>query len=185
MTDTINPSWFDHPIVRRSARQLPPGSSVLDLLEATHATMTELEDRFPGMPFAEILSGSDVPHPTTVAATLLERGARPSDVRLICKSESDKPMDMPSEDDFQLAGTKLSELVKLGYPKVKGRMISRMRENVSVSERHWAQAILDRGLTQSKAAKHFAVNRHGIRIALGKVMYRRWCGVSDHYRFED
>jgi hypothetical protein len=52
--------WLDHPIVRHARHNLPRDASALDLMEGTLRVMMELEARFPGVPFADILSAAEV-----------------------------------------------------------------------------------------------------------------------------
>lgn len=49
-------AWLDHPLVRHAQAHLPAETSTLDLLTETLRLMNELEGRFPGIPFEEILS---------------------------------------------------------------------------------------------------------------------------------
>lgn len=56
----LDPGWLDHPIVRHARRNLPSDATPLDLLENTLGVMMELEERFPGIPFGQLLSAAEV-----------------------------------------------------------------------------------------------------------------------------
>ena len=52
--------WLDHPIVRHARAHLDGDATPLDLLEGTLGVMLELEARFPGLPFGQVLSAAEV-----------------------------------------------------------------------------------------------------------------------------
>jgi len=72
MTEDEAKLWLDGPIVRHVRASYGP-KDVLELLEGVHLVCTELEERFPGIPFRNILSTSEVASPWETLRAL--RGA--------------------------------------------------------------------------------------------------------------
>ena len=92
MNATTRPSavfeqWLGHPVVDY-ARKRAPSASALDVLETLSGMLNELEDRFPGVPFADILDRRAYidtegrrHEELTIARRLVELGVAPEDVR--------------------------------------------------------------------------------------------------------
>jgi hypothetical protein len=77
-------AWLDHPIVRHARGSLPVDAQPLDLLEATLGVMLELERRFPGIPFGELLGATDTDVDTsTLRARLARAGVSTEDMALV------------------------------------------------------------------------------------------------------
>lgn len=83
--------WSDHPFVQRAARLADEAGdhSTLGVLERLLDVMYEVEDRFPGVPFSEILvdqaqtPGYDL---ARIRRTLQRNGACPADIALVAPS---------------------------------------------------------------------------------------------------
>lgn len=86
--------WSDHPFAQRAARLADEAGdlSTLGVLEKLLDVMYEVEDRFPGVPFSEILvdqaqtPGYDL---ARVRRTLQRNGACPADIALVAPSSEE------------------------------------------------------------------------------------------------
>lgn len=74
----VHPSWIDHPFVQQAADRSGCGDDAVLLLETLSALLNELEDKAPGIPFADLLSvpkGAGSPSARgAVAGMLLDSG---------------------------------------------------------------------------------------------------------------
>ena len=79
----IHPDWLDNPIVRIAMARTDGGPA--DVLRALSGLLNDLEDRLPGVPFAEILAtakvGEDAPEVRArVARAMIEAGTGTAEV---------------------------------------------------------------------------------------------------------
>lgn len=94
MTVTIHPDWHDYPLVAAAREEVPgdTGAFLSKLLDL----MNEVEDRFPGLPFSEVLrnpyerNGNTA---RTVRGQLRKAGACEADIAIVCPSRY--PQDIP------------------------------------------------------------------------------------------
>jgi hypothetical protein len=86
--------WEDHPFVRRATSLAAEAGdpSPLRVVEELLGVMHEVEDRFPGVPYREIISdraqmsGFDL---RRIRATLRKNGACEADIALVCPMSDD------------------------------------------------------------------------------------------------
>lgn len=87
----IHPNWQQDPLVKRAAEN--SDGSPLGLLEELHQLMLDVEDRFPGVPFGQLLSDPvQRPDMRRMRATLRRHGACEADIALVCPSTKDPDM---------------------------------------------------------------------------------------------
>lgn len=184
-TVAVCDEWFEHPIVKRVQDMAPEGASARHVLIALSDTLNELEDRFPGMPFSEILGSAERPQPIQVAQELKLRGVSDADLALICESRTGQA-GSASLSYFDLrdleaahAGVPGAELERQGWPQRKAKEVCRMRQNVSGNELKWARLILDQGWNVNQVVRELGVPRYQVRVGLAKVVYRRWLQLPD------
>lgn len=82
MTEAEAELWLDSPIVRHVSRHYSPADT-LELLEGVHLYCTELEDKFPGVPFRQILSSHESPSPWPTLRTLARTGTSPESLAVV------------------------------------------------------------------------------------------------------
>jgi hypothetical protein len=83
--------WIENPLVKQAVRLNTPkegeGADMRQVLLTLHDQLTELEERFPGVPFAEIIGEKmewDTCEIARVRRTLKANGASPEDIALVC-----------------------------------------------------------------------------------------------------
>jgi hypothetical protein len=87
-------TWEDHPFVQRAARLAEEAGepSTLRVLEELFGIMYEVEDRFPGVPFSDVLQdqaqakGWDL---VRIRRTLAKNGACQADIALVAPASDD------------------------------------------------------------------------------------------------
>lgn len=178
--------WFDHPIVKRVQDRLPEGATALDLLSSLSDTLNDLEDRFPSLTFDQILEGGTNPHPWQIGQRLASLGVSEADIDLICdrqpavRGSANRAQYTVKDFEAARSGHTGAELHRMGWTEMRAREVSRFTQNVSGNELKWARQVLDEGKPITAVAnKVEGIGRYSVRVAVGKVMYRRWLGVSD------
>lgn len=86
--------WTDHPFVQRATRLANEAgdTSTLGVLEVLLDVMHEVEDRFPGVPFSQLIvdqaqtDGYDL---ARIRRTLQRNGACPADIALVAPSSDE------------------------------------------------------------------------------------------------
>lgn len=79
----IHPNWQHDPLVKRAVET--SDGSAIGVLETLHEIMLDVEDRFPGFPFAQLLSDpAQRPNMQRMRDTLRRHGACEADIALVC-----------------------------------------------------------------------------------------------------
>ena len=83
-TEAIHPNWTSSPLVKRAIEK-SPDCSAASIFSTLLDIMHEVEDRFPGVPYAELLSEPALrPDMRRTRTTLRRCGATEADIALVC-----------------------------------------------------------------------------------------------------
>jgi hypothetical protein len=90
----LNTEWRDHPLVQRAVIEADKAGdlSTLGVLDNLLTLMNEIEDRFPGIPFRDLLQDRAQMHGTDIhqiRKTLRRFGACEADIAIVCPLASD------------------------------------------------------------------------------------------------
>lgn len=89
MIDDIHPHWHQNPLVLRAVEN--SNGTPHGVLTELHQIMLDVEDRFPGVPFAQLLSDpAQRPDMRRMRGTLRRGGACEADIALVCPSTKDR-----------------------------------------------------------------------------------------------
>jgi hypothetical protein len=76
-------AWAAHPLVREAHRGLEDEASIVDLFENLSRVLSDLEARFPGLPFRTLLEAPLAPSMQQVRKRMLQAGVSQDDIDLI------------------------------------------------------------------------------------------------------
>lgn len=85
------PEWSEHPLVRHAVEETD--GTAEEVMFALHDLMVEIDERFPGVPYREVLSdplereGQDV---NTFRRQLRKAGVCEADIALLCPMNKDR-----------------------------------------------------------------------------------------------
>lgn len=120
MTPEQTELWLDSPLLRYVRSTYRPADT-LELLEGLHLVCTELEDRYPGLPFTQIVSTADAPSPwPTLRALHANPGVSSDDICTLFERYSyiKPPKDHNGYGRFETVTAAWLEAVRdLGYSK--------------------------------------------------------------------
>jgi hypothetical protein len=173
--------WADSPIVHH-ALQRHPNLDPLSILLTMSDTMHALEERFPGLPFAEIFSlahldPADPPSFKRNVGAL--RGAGLSEEEIFGLSVGEptvfagklKVLSVSEMIDAR-DGMSLTDLQKK-YGAYRGQLLSQIRRREDTAKEREALRLLDQGHNVSEI-KALGVSHPTTRKAFLKRFYRRW-----------
>jgi hypothetical protein len=172
MTVTIHPDWVEHPLVREAARD---ADDALGLLSQLNKLMLEVEDRFPGVPFRQILERPQAALGKLDRIAMLRDAGIDED--LIADLEG--PVDIEpgwGETEWTYAATDLtySELQELsGWSRGRCAEVVALRGAFTRTEDKVIEAV-QAGATISEAARLVGVARNTARRAVRKFKYVAW-----------
>jgi hypothetical protein len=169
--------WLDNPLVRRAYQQSPEDATLLDVLDKLLETMHELEDRFPGVPFRDILSAPESGRSRMqIVATLRKTGASEDDIALVFGEMKPFIWDNVDDDAFELVrqGKTHAELVELGYSPTAATNILAVRFPLSVAERQAVDLSIGEGMTAGQIEREHGIGRATTRRGLRKQRYQEW-----------
>jgi DNA-binding CsgD family transcriptional regulator len=166
--------WVEHPLVRKASEN---AESVRDTAIHLHRILCELEDRFPGVPFGQILAG---PAPELNVRQLVGAmrwaGVAERDINRVVGREA---LADRWDDDWVFwfgklkDGAKRKDLRTLGLSKRQAELVSRARQPLTDLEQQVLEHLFD-GLSQHETAKLVECSLDTIAAALMKHRYRRW-----------
>lgn len=141
--------WVQHPVVNMAARNLPDEATALDLLISLHEVLTDLDDRFPGVPFRKMIVDPDNGGATKleILETLTAAGVSDDDIRAILSGGStDYPTTeavgmTPEVIELMDANLKPKQLRELGVHQTLITRIRGTRQPLTPDERLAARYI--------------------------------------------
>jgi hypothetical protein len=168
----IHPDWAEHPLVREAARD---ADDALGLLTQLNKLMLEVEDRFPGVPYRQILEQPQAALGKLDRIAMLRDAGIDED--LIADLEG--PVDIEhgwGEREWTYAATDLSysELQELsGWSRGRCNEVVALRGSFTGNEDKVIEAV-QAGATISEAARLVGVARNTARRAVRKWRYAAW-----------
>lgn len=161
--------WLDHPVVKRVVRALPEGATPEALLSSLYETLTELDDRFPGMKLSEVLSRpTDPASVDEVRSRLKKLGVKSHDIDIVAPKPNGGGKPSEVETDLQLARSGLSavELVKkYGIALFRAKRITWLRNPVTELDRKVAERI-NAGEPQAEVGISLGISPNTVRWAM-------------------
>jgi hypothetical protein len=76
-------AWVAHPLVREAHRGLQDEASLVDLFENLSRVLSDLEARFPGVPFRTLLEAPLTPNRQQARQEMIRAGVSQDDIDLI------------------------------------------------------------------------------------------------------
>jgi len=171
--------WFDHPLVREAQRGLKDDSSPIDLFVNLYGVLTELDERFPGIPYRTVLaaptaSGLDK---NALALQMREAGVSDDDIQLVTAQcgldgELDESL-FPMVRDRQPLGAWLDHGVSTGA----ARNFMRLHRPLTAKEQR-AWELIKEGYTIGEIHRTTGLGRPTIRSAKRKIQYQLWLAAQ-------
>lgn len=183
--EAIHPAWFDNPIVREAARRLESRGEDLsgrDLLFELSGMLNELEDRFPGVPFADILAARTRPDPEAVRRGMSAAGVSPDDIDTVLGAPAGTPdRKLATEANFDLvaSGADVDEIMATGVPRSAALELVALRQPYSplqqrIVDEYERRAAADTPPTTIGLARLLNTSRPTVYKALAKRHYLAW-----------
>jgi predicted DNA-binding protein (UPF0251 family) len=172
--------WLDNPIVRQAYRMSPDDSELVDVLDKLLEILHELEDRFPGVPFRDILSTPDTGRDRMrIVATLRQTGASEDDISIVFGDMKHFDWDQVDDRAFELVhrGVTKRELLDLGYTTSGAESVLGIRTPLTPTEEK-ALDLVQQGMTIGEASRRLGLNRATTRRAVRKYRYREWLAAQ-------
>ena len=175
--------WLDNPIVKAAARRqrLP---NIRSLFISLHSVLHDLEDRFPGVSFRELLSGSSGGRPDNFIESLAEAGCDVDDIAIVaahtgCEPNAiniDEPSSNPERLKFELADDIVAErfVDRSKWNKEDWARAHAMPTPMSDSQRRVCAAVLeDQFRTMKSIAAELQISPSTVRQTIIKLRYHR------------
>jgi hypothetical protein len=169
--------WNEHPLVRL-AEQRSDGS-LLSKFEVLLGLLDEMETRFPGIPFRDILSMSDVTLETreVYERVLRDAGVTDRDIDIVLSKGGPQAGHVAPWDDerYELVNSSLTrqELLQLGYSIYTVEAVLRMRRPPS-EEDYEIVAELNKGHSIGTVVERGGYKRYAVMDAAQRFNYRSW-----------
>lgn len=159
----IDEAWYHNPIVRNVLGRFTDPPSAFAVFDALSSMLNELEEKFPGLSFNEILYGQSetASKRDRIRATLSAAGVAAEDIDLVAPSQ------------FSMAASGLSETElerEYGVSASTASEIVKLRQPPSDRERQIA-ALVDAGQKPAHVAKALGVSRSTVKRAMERVAY--------------
>lgn len=175
-------TWMSNPLVAR-ARMTAPRADVLSLFVTLHEIMHDLEDRFPGVTFRELLSSAQGGKPDRLVDTLRRAGCAAEDIAIVAGAvnpgraiEIDNPTSKREMQRFELADAlRNGEDIDLSAwsPEDVARC-SAMATEMSATQRLVCSEVFENRFRSMKAiSDHLGLAAATVRQALVKLRYHR------------
>jgi hypothetical protein len=174
--------WLDHPIVKLAGSR---ASNPRELLCGLHDVLTELEARFPDVPFARLVLASNATSTQARRERMLDAGVPEHEVDAILAAYP--PGDdggVPSGGfgrtewlaaaDTDLSGPKLAE--KFGWTTTKGLRVAALRSEMTAQHEAFA-ADVRAGASIDATARRHGVTRPTVLQAVRRAEYREWLAL--------
>lgn len=175
-------TWSQHPLVTTAARRLGPSYQAVDLLFELHGLMTGLEDRFPTIPFREVLACHNPGSPTDrkrIHREMTQAGVSPQDIYTLIGD----PDDTLGEQEFQLALDDVPRKVLIerhGRSHAQAEAIRGVRTPPTPKELLVLDSVGDAPITnKAQLARDLGTTLDVVRKALRKRRYWAWLDQQD------
>lgn len=173
-------AWSRHPIVKLADQMIGPEGSPLELLETCSALLDDLEERFPGMSYAEILALRRSKDKRRVARRLRVHGVSTDDITAtVGEGYAEVSRDEFGVDEYRLAAQDLTldELVARGMAVTKARTVRALRRDLTELDRQIIAMWTEQGeqIPTLEICRRLACTRPKVQTSLRKHGYRTWC----------
>lgn len=171
-------TWSQHPLVTTATRRLGDNYSALDLFEELHGIMTDLEDRFPSIPFADILACHDpgtVRNRQQIQTTLIAAGVTKDNIEALIGPVPNDGLGV-SEYQLALSNVEHKDLIKhYGYSVTTAGLIRSLRQPITAIENRVLD-MLDKfpDMSMAELERRLKLNRSTVRKAVRKGRYQLW-----------
>lgn len=180
--DTVVPKlgltqWLEHPLVREAQRGLSDDSSPIDLLVNLYNVLTELDERFPGIPYRTILGAPTEPNKAKVIALMKEAGVSSEDICLAtAQCGFDGALD---ESIFPMVRDQkpMQAWIDEGHTPGRARELMRLHKPLSEKEQR-AWKLIEEGYTHGEVRRRTGLSRPTIRSAGRKIQYQLWLAAQ-------
>ena len=169
--------WVDHPIVAYAIERADGAASPLQVAESLLEVMNDLEDKFPGVPFADILGMARRVDEPEVRETLEKLGVAvdPDEGYVYATEGHARYMEAFAEvarwADLGLSG---KEMMDRGVVRIRANRIAGLRRPFAQpSYRSWAIRVVEGGEAIATVAEDVGANYATVKWAAYKLMYHR------------
>lgn len=167
--------WRSHPIVKRAIAQAEPPTAKM-IAQHLICILNELETRFPGIPFDQILEAPTVMSKQELVGTLRRAGVCERNIDMIVGRTELADRWRPIDNELFAAIEQCSshaDVLRLGMSAEQAHQMMRMLTPFTVNDER-ILTLLFTGISQRDVARRLGCDTRTVKIAYLKHRYQLW-----------